>query len=104
MVTIGILSQTHAMFTVFLAACLMLVGANPEIAQVEPAPSTSVEAPTDRAPPAPSPAAPAAPAPAVTKPALTGAASGDPFEGAVEVFHFGFEEEEDRDFDRHPDG
>ena len=104
MVTIGILSQTHPMFTLFLAACLLLVGANPEIAQVEPAPSTSVEAPTDPAPSDPATAAPAATAPAVTKPALTGAASGDPFEGAVEVFHFGFEEEEDRDFDRHPDG
>jgi hypothetical protein len=105
MVTIGILSQTHAMFTVFLAACLMLVGVEPETAPTEPVPSTSAEAPSD---PAPSEAAPAAPAPtapaAVTKPALTGAASGDPFEGAVEVFHFGFEEEEDRDFDRHPDG
>jgi hypothetical protein len=28
----------------------------------------------------------------------------DPFEGAADVFHFRFEEDEDRDFDRHPDG
>ncbi len=32
------------------------------------------------------------------------AATDDPFEGAVEVFNFGFEQDEDRDFDRHPDG
>ncbi len=104
MVTIGILSQTHTMFTVVLAAGLLLVGAE-QTAPAEPAPSTSAEAPSDPAPPEGAPAAPAPAAPAaVTKPALPGAASGDPFEGAVEVFHFGFEEEEDRDFDRHPDG
>jgi hypothetical protein len=28
----------------------------------------------------------------------------DPFEGAVEVFRYGFESDEDRDFDRQPDG
>ncbi len=32
------------------------------------------------------------------------AAADDPFEGAVEVFNFGFEQDEDRDFDRQPDG
>lgn len=32
------------------------------------------------------------------------AAAEDPFEGAVEVFHYGFELDEDRNFDRQPDG
>jgi hypothetical protein len=31
-------------------------------------------------------------------------AAEDPFEGAVEVFRYGFESDEDRDFDRQPDG
>jgi hypothetical protein len=62
----------------------------------------------------PEPAAlPAAPAIApVTAPAEVGVptvgtasrSNNDQFQGAVEVFHFGFEADEDRDFDRHPDG
>lgn len=32
------------------------------------------------------------------------AVADDPFEGAVEVFHYGFEPDEDRNFDRQPDG
>ena len=56
---------------------------------------------------------PAVPAIApVTAPAEVGApamgaafrSNNDQFHGAVEVFHFGFEADEDRDFDRHPDG
>ncbi|HEX4072419.1 MAG TPA: hypothetical protein VHX68_14660, partial [Planctomycetaceae bacterium] len=31
-------------------------------------------------------------------------AAEDPFDGAVEVFHYGFEPDEDRNFDRMPDG
>ncbi len=98
------------MFTLFLVACLLLVDIEPESAPPEPAPSTIADAaPSSTLPPLPSTDSPqASPAPqaqaAVTKPLPARAASDDPFEGAVEVFHFGFEEEEDRDFDRHPDG
>jgi hypothetical protein len=55
-----------------------------------------------------SPEPASAPAPAQTQVGSLAAApvpvSDDPVQGAVEVFHFGFEEDEDRDFDRHPDG
>src|SRR3984957_16453783 len=39
-----------------------------------------------------------------TEPATKNAAAEDPFEGAVEVFHYGFESTEDRNFDQLPDG
>ena len=39
-----------------------------------------------------------------TESAAKTTAAEDPFEGAVEVFHYGFEPDEDRDFDRQPDG
>jgi len=40
--------------------------------------------------------------PAESAPAVT--TGGDPYEGAVGVFHFTFEGDDDRDFDRQPDG
>ncbi len=85
------------MTTLFLLACLALASLD------EPAPATSAPAAAEAAPQDATP--PASPTPAATPaapPSLR--ASHDPVEGAVEVFHFGFEEEEDRDFDRHPDG
>src|SRR5580704_16548340 len=89
------------MLTLLLLACLVA------------APPDEVGPPTDPATLGSRDAAAAStPSPAasgqsfVTSPAApTGqrVGSDDPFEGAVEVFHFGFEENEDRNFDRHPD-
>jgi len=42
--------------------------------------------------------------PRATEPATKNAAAEDPFDGAVEVFHYGFESTEDRNFDQLPDG
>lgn len=42
--------------------------------------------------------------PKVAEPAATNAVAEDPFEGAVEVFHYSFESAEDRNFDQLPDG
>src|ERR1700694_4568410 len=71
--------------TLFLLACFAAAGLEP-VSPLADAPATS----------SPAPAPPASPRPR--------AAADDPIEGAVEVFKFGFEQDEDRDFDRHPDG
>jgi hypothetical protein len=78
------------MRTLFLLACLA-------VAAPEPVAPPAVQAPVAEAAP---PTAAAIPA------AVPGARAlaDDPFQGAVEIFHFGFEEDEDRDFDRFPDG
>src|SRR5580692_6531136 len=98
------------MLTLLLLACLVAAPPDEVGSPTDPATLGS----GDVAAPAPAPAAAAStPSPAasgqsvITSPAApTGqhAGSDDPFEGAVEVFHFGFEENEDRNFDRHPDG
>jgi hypothetical protein len=43
-------------------------------------------------------------APGAAESSTKAVAAQDPFEGAVEVFHYGFEPDEDRNFDRRPDG
>jgi hypothetical protein len=78
--------------TLFLLACFVTASAEPESPPADAAATSS---------------------PAQAQPVSTGnpaaatrarAAADDPVEGAVEVFNFGFEQDEDRDFDRHPDG
>jgi hypothetical protein len=51
-----------------------------------------------------SPVAPRESASGAAESSAKAPAAEDPFEGAVEVFRYGFESDEDRDFDRHPDG
>jgi hypothetical protein len=92
------------MLTLFLMACLAAAAGDEAGTPVDAAAPHSQDALT---PAAPAPPAPAAPTSAPGSPAATvaqPARADDPFEGAVEVFHFGFEENEDRNFDRHPDG
>jgi len=99
MVTIGILFQVEAMSILVLLACLVAAGQDPSALPPDGAANSSEETPV--------PAAPAAPQPPKAAQSHAGAApsaTNDPFAGAVEVFNFGFEEGEDRDFDRHPDG
>jgi hypothetical protein len=80
--------------TLFLLACFAAAGPEP-VSPLADAPATS--SPASASPALSSAGTPAA----ATRPR---AAVDDPFEGAVEVFNFGFEQDEDRDFDRHPDG
>jgi hypothetical protein len=78
-------SELRMAGTLLILLCLLAI---PEGTRDEPAdpaaPGDAVQARPDVAEPSPSSATPA--------------------DGAVEVFHFGFENEEDRNFDRHPDG
>jgi hypothetical protein len=88
------------MLTLFLLACLAAPLGDEAGTPTEPAALGSQD-PSQPAALAPTPPARAvAPGNSVAPHATTE----DPFEGAVEVFHFGFEENEDRNFDRHPDG
>ncbi|HET6326939.1 MAG TPA: hypothetical protein VFG04_19830, partial [Planctomycetaceae bacterium] len=88
------------MLTLILLACLAAVTADEAASPADPAAirSPDVSRPAALAPPTP-------PTPVATPtPSGQHSAAEDPFEGAVDVFHFGFEENEDRNFDRHPDG
>jgi hypothetical protein len=87
--------QNRAMSTLFLFAWLIAAAAEP----TPPTPQVATDAATPAAPPVVPPSSGPAAAPLGSS-----AATKDPFEGAVQVFNFGFEEDEDRDFDRHPDG
>ena len=80
--------------TLFLLACFAAASPEPVSPRAD-APATS----------SPAPALPALSSAGNPAAAIRPRASADdPVEGAVEVFNFGFEQDEDRDFDRHPDG